>query len=165
LRQLAKYGFVEPGPPGDNRERPWQVVSASHDFRAADTDGEGQDAVELLDCYMAEQALAQLTEWQERRADEDPANLVSLVGDWALRTGIAYQIYALTGSPLALLMAVDSGAMPAGTLAAGALAGRFGVLPVSTVQGVVYTLAGVMVVVALRPSGDAVRTDRRFAPA
>ncbi|WP_306209797.1 hypothetical protein [Actinoplanes sp. RD1] len=72
LRQLAKYGFIEPGPAGDNRERPWQVVSTSHDFRAAESDGEGQDAVELLDRYMAEQALAQLTEWQERRADEDP---------------------------------------------------------------------------------------------
>ncbi|WP_306209795.1 MFS transporter [Actinoplanes sp. RD1] len=60
---------------------------------------------------------------------------------------------------------VDSGAMLAGTLAAGALAGRFGVLPVITTQGAAYTLAGVLVVLALRPSDDAPRADLRLAPA
>jgi Na+/melibiose symporter-like transporter len=40
------------------------------------------------------------------------ANLVSLTGDWILRTGIAYQIYVLTGSTLASAAAVLASLLP-----------------------------------------------------
>jgi DNA-binding MarR family transcriptional regulator len=71
LRQLAKYGFVEPGPAGDNRERPWKVTSTSNSFRG-ESSSEAQESVEFLERYMAEQAITQLAEWQLRREDEDP---------------------------------------------------------------------------------------------
>src|SRR3954469_15555613 len=32
LRQLAKYGYVEPADAGDNRERPWRVTHTSSTF-------------------------------------------------------------------------------------------------------------------------------------
>ncbi len=40
------------------------------------------------------------------------ANLVSLTGDWILRTGLAYQIYVLTGSTLATAAAVLASLLP-----------------------------------------------------
>ena len=45
LRQLAKYGYVEPAEAGDNRERPWRVTHTSTTFEPEKTD-EAQGAVE-----------------------------------------------------------------------------------------------------------------------
>lgn len=47
------------------------------------------------------------------------------------------------------MLAVDGAAMLLGTIAAGTLADRIGILPVITVQGVVYAGAGVLVLLAL----------------
>jgi Na+/melibiose symporter-like transporter len=49
------------------------------------------------------------------------ANLVSLTGDWILRTGIAYQIYVLTGSTVASAAAVLASLLP--QIAFGSVAG------------------------------------------
>lgn len=51
------------------------------------------------------------------------ANLISLCGDWILRTGLAYQVYALTGSTLASAGAVLAGLIP--QIALGSVAGVF----------------------------------------
>jgi Na+/melibiose symporter-like transporter len=51
------------------------------------------------------------------------ANLVSLTGDWLLRTGIAYQIYVLTGSTLASAAAVLASLIP--QIALGSVAGVY----------------------------------------
>ncbi|MFU8853732.1 winged helix-turn-helix domain-containing protein [Micromonospora sp. SL1-18] len=72
LRQLAKYGFVEHADAGDNRERPWRVTAVSYRFEAADGSLESWESVDLLDRYLVEQAAAELADWQQRRADEDP---------------------------------------------------------------------------------------------
>ncbi|MFK3979941.1 MFS transporter [Micromonospora sp. NPDC050397] len=40
------------------------------------------------------------------------ANLISLTGDWILRTGLAYQVYALTGSTLASAGSVLASLLP-----------------------------------------------------
>jgi predicted MFS family arabinose efflux permease len=47
------------------------------------------------------------------------------------------------------MMAADSAAMLLGTIAAGTLADRLGILPVITAQGVVYAAAGALVLLAL----------------
>ncbi|MEV4636746.1 MFS transporter [Actinoplanes sp. NPDC049548] len=49
------------------------------------------------------------------------ANLISLIGDWMLRTGVAYQIYVLTGSTVASAAAVLASLVP--SIALGSLAG------------------------------------------
>ncbi len=94
LRQLAKYGYVERGSAGDNRERPWQITATSNEFRG-DESTEGQEAAEFLDRYLAEQAVAQLTDWQERRADEDPS--------WSQHSGVAQSLLYLTVQEMAEL--------------------------------------------------------------
>ncbi len=92
LRQLAKYGYVERGSAGDNRERPWQLTATSHRF-AGDDSPEGWEAVEFLDRYLAEQAVLQLADWQERRADEDPR--------WSEHSGVSQSLLYLTVDELA----------------------------------------------------------------
>ena len=87
LRQLAKYGYVERGDAGDNRERPWRVTATSHRF-AGDNSPEGWESVEFLDRYLAEQAVLQLADWQERRADEDPR--------WSSDSGVSQSLLYLT---------------------------------------------------------------------
>jgi Na+/melibiose symporter-like transporter len=51
------------------------------------------------------------------------ANFVSSTGDWILRTGLAYQIYALTGSTVASATAVLAALLP--PVALGSVAGVF----------------------------------------
>jgi DNA-binding transcriptional ArsR family regulator len=87
LRQLAKYGYVERGSAGDNRERPWQITATSNTF-AGDDSPEGQESAELLDRYLAEQAVAQLADWQERRADAGP--------EWSKHAGVHQSLLYLT---------------------------------------------------------------------
>ncbi|MEV6595708.1 winged helix-turn-helix domain-containing protein [Actinoplanes sp. NPDC051346] len=96
LRQLAKYGYVEPGPAGDNRERPWQITATSTRYEGGDSP-EGWESVELLDRYMAEQAAAQLADWQQRRTDEDPG--------WSDHAGVDQSLLYLTLEEFAELKA------------------------------------------------------------
>ncbi|WP_406039591.1 MFS transporter [Micromonospora sp. NBC_00898] len=51
------------------------------------------------------------------------ANLISLTGDWILRTGLAYQIYVLTGSTLASAGSVLASLLP--QIALGSIAGVY----------------------------------------
>jgi predicted ArsR family transcriptional regulator len=94
LRQLAKYGYVEHGAAGDNRERPWRLTATSHRFEGDDSP-EGWESVELLDRYMAEQAVTQLSDWQQRRADEDPR--------WSEHAGVSQSLLYVTVDELAEL--------------------------------------------------------------
>jgi DNA-binding transcriptional ArsR family regulator len=68
LRQLAKYGFVEQVAGKDNRERPWRLVATS--YRWGDNLGtpEGTAAADVLEQVLAERALAEFLDWQQRRA-------------------------------------------------------------------------------------------------
>lgn len=73
LRQLAKYGFVEQAPAGDNRERPWQITSTSYSWETAVRDAEATAAVDVLELLFAERAVDNLSQWHQRRPDEpDP---------------------------------------------------------------------------------------------
>ncbi|MEU4774646.1 MFS transporter [Micromonospora sp. NPDC023644] len=51
------------------------------------------------------------------------ANLISLTGDWILRTGLAYQVYVLTGSTLASAGSVLASLLP--RIALGSVAGVY----------------------------------------
>jgi DNA-binding MarR family transcriptional regulator len=97
LRQLAKYGFVEHADAGDNRERPWRLTAISHRFKAADGSPEAWESLELLERHLVEQAAAQLADWHERRADEDPR--------WADQVGVSQSLLYLTPEEFAELKA------------------------------------------------------------
>jgi DNA-binding MarR family transcriptional regulator len=94
LRQLAKYGFVEPADAGDNRERPWRVTATSQEFDAADS-AEGQESIEMLERFLLDSTATQFADWQQRRADEDPR--------WAQHTGISDNLVYLTLDEMAEL--------------------------------------------------------------
>lgn len=69
LRQLAKYGFVEQVEGDDRRARPWRLVSTTQTWRGADRTEQGAAAAAVLEQVLAERALSQFVEWQERRGD------------------------------------------------------------------------------------------------
>lgn len=104
LRQLAKYGFVEPADAADRRARPWRVTSTSTRF--APEKGEGRQANDVLQRLILERAFAELESWQQRRdqLDERWSELTDLsngliyltLDDLAeLRTGFAALITPL----------------------------------------------------------------------
>lgn len=90
LRQLAKYGFVEPAETPDNRAHPWRVTATSLDLKPTEPDARA--TVDVLDRYSAEQATRQLAEWQVRRAEEGP--------EWADVTGLQTNLAYLTRQEL-----------------------------------------------------------------
>jgi DNA-binding transcriptional ArsR family regulator len=87
MRQLAKYGFVEPAEPTNGRDRPWRVTATS--WR---TDPEQPAAGDVLEQVMAEQAVANLLDWQQRRD-----------ADWQEITGVNDSLLYLTRDELAEL--------------------------------------------------------------
>lgn len=92
LRQLAKYGFVEPAEAGNHRERPWRATATSHRWEPGES-AEAREAADLMDTFIAERAVGQLTEWQARRDGEDPP--------LADRTGVSQSLVYLTPDELA----------------------------------------------------------------
>lgn len=72
LRQLAKYGFVEPAETPDHRAHPWRVTSTSLELEP--TEPGAQATVDVMDRHFADKAAQQLAQWQDHRS-EDP--------DWA----------------------------------------------------------------------------------
>jgi predicted ArsR family transcriptional regulator len=101
LRQLAKYDFVEPAPGKDNRERPWRLVSTSQSWRDADLSAEAAAAADVLEQLLAERALGDLAEWQQRRTSEERV--------WRDNSGIGHAGIYLTGEELAELEEAISG--------------------------------------------------------
>src|SRR3954471_7410443 len=55
LRQLAKYGYVEPADAGDNRERPWRVTHTSSRMEPGDS-AEAWEATEALERFFVERS-------------------------------------------------------------------------------------------------------------
>jgi DNA-binding transcriptional ArsR family regulator len=95
LRQLAKYGFVEPAEAGDHRARPWQVTSTSTYLRPEVA--EGREASDVLQRMAVERAVQEFINWQQRRAE--------LGNDWVEPTDIANGLLYLTAAELAELRA------------------------------------------------------------
>ena len=95
LRQLAKYGFVEQVAGSDNRERPWRLVATSTSWHGGDETPEGAAAVAVLEQVIAERALTNYLEWQERRNSWSPG--------WREHTGLGHSTIYLTESEFAEL--------------------------------------------------------------
>lgn len=88
LRQLAKYGFIEPAAQRNGRDRPWQVTAAATSWRGAGKDPESAAAADVLEQLIAERAVARLLDWQQRRDLEDP--------QWRDATGVSTHLMYLT---------------------------------------------------------------------
>lgn len=91
LRQLAKYGFIEPAEATDKKQHPWRVTGTNLDLKPAEP--EGRATVDVLERYAVEKAARQLGEWQNRRDTEDNA--------WADLAGVQDSILYLTPDELA----------------------------------------------------------------
>jgi predicted ArsR family transcriptional regulator len=70
LRQLAKYGFVEETGAGAGRNRPWRLVSLSHEWSESELDEEGSAAASALSMVVLEREMERLAGWFERQRDE-----------------------------------------------------------------------------------------------
>jgi DNA-binding transcriptional ArsR family regulator len=93
LRQLAKYGFVEQVKGKDHRERPWRLVATSYNWSPATATTEGSHAVDVLEQVLAEQALSDFLDWQQRRKTWPKA--------WREHSGIGTSTIYLTQAELA----------------------------------------------------------------
>ena len=71
LRQLAKYGYLEPAEAADGRARPWRVTATS--MRFPRNDPESRAPADALQRHAAEQASDALVDWQQRRTPDDAA--------------------------------------------------------------------------------------------
>jgi Helix-turn-helix domain len=71
LRQLAKYGYIEPAPGGRGRERPWKPVLADLHWSAVQPDAEGEAAANELVRQMINRDLADLQDHMAK-ADAEP---------------------------------------------------------------------------------------------
>ena len=91
LRQLAKYGFIEPAEAADKKQHPWRVTATNLSLQR--TEPEAQASADVLDRYAAEKAAQQLAGWQNRRDQED--------GGWAALAGVRDSILYLTPAELA----------------------------------------------------------------
>lgn len=92
LRQLAKYGYVEPAEAGDQRERPWRVTATSQRFEPARSI-EAWESLEALERHLLERTTAQFVDWQQRRVDDDSG--------WADITGMSQNLVYLTREEMA----------------------------------------------------------------
>lgn len=92
MRQLAKYGFVEPAEATNGRDRPWRTTPGSSSWTAASHDAESAAATDVLEQVFVERSLANLVAWQQRRDD-----------DWRDITGVSTNLIYLTKDELAEL--------------------------------------------------------------
>jgi Predicted transcriptional regulator len=93
LRQLAKYGFVEPASTANNRDHPWQVTATSHAVQRGGA--EAGVAVEVLDRLVAERGVEHLIAWHRRRDQYDSR--------WYDNAGVSQNLVYLTVEELAEL--------------------------------------------------------------
>jgi len=102
LRQLAKYGFVEQVAGKDNRERPWRLVATSYRWgdNVASTP-EGTAAADVLEQVLAERALSEFLDWQQRR--------VNWPAPWREHAGLGQSTFYLTEAEFAeITAAIDA---------------------------------------------------------
>jgi DNA-binding transcriptional ArsR family regulator len=92
LAQLEKYGFVERVAGKDRRERPWRLVATSYSWSGATRTPEGSAAVDAVEQVQAEQALAGLIDWQQRRSGWSD--------EWRQHAGIGASTIYLTEAEL-----------------------------------------------------------------
>jgi len=86
LRTLARYGYVEPGE-RRGREKPWRLVSHSHEFRSALETPAGTAALEEMVAFHAEYQFTRVREGIHHLAADAPewrdAATIYTSGFWA----------------------------------------------------------------------------------
>jgi predicted ArsR family transcriptional regulator len=95
LRQLAKYGFVEPARAANQRDHPWQITATSHGLPRGGVDAQTSVAVDTLEQLVAERALERLAQWH-RHHDEYDAR-------WQEHSGVGQNLIYLTAEEYAEL--------------------------------------------------------------
>jgi DNA-binding transcriptional ArsR family regulator len=101
LRQLEKYGFVEQIAGKDNRERPWRLVATSYRWGEGTASPEGRAAADILEQVLAERALTEFLDWQERR--------VNWPASWKERAGLGQSTVFLTDAEFGEVAAAIDG--------------------------------------------------------
>ena len=72
LRQLAKYGFIEPAEGGRGRERPWRATESSQRWSGVSPDAEVTAAATVLSSVLLEREFGAVLDWVDG-SDEVPA--------------------------------------------------------------------------------------------
>jgi DNA-binding MarR family transcriptional regulator len=97
LHQLAKYGFVERAAGSDHRERPWRLVATSLSHEGLEEKPGGAAAVAVYEQVVAERALENFLDWQDRRSRWSAG--------WREHSGLGRSTVYLTEDELAALVA------------------------------------------------------------
>jgi DNA-binding transcriptional ArsR family regulator len=93
LRQLAKYGDVEPAGGGRGRERPWRRAMRGQSFDESSADPETRAAAEALTSVVVQRHMSRIARWLDGRSREAP--------EWRDVTGFSDRILHLTPEELA----------------------------------------------------------------
>jgi predicted ArsR family transcriptional regulator len=93
IRQLAKYGFVEPAGGGRGRERPWRRATRGQSWDEIGDDPETRAAAETLTSIVVERHMGRVARWLDERRRE-PAK-------WREVTGFSDRLLYLTAEELA----------------------------------------------------------------
>lgn len=93
LRQLAKYGFIEPAGGGRGRERPWRRAAAGMQYSEVGADPEASAAAETLTSIVIERHMSTVARWLAERRRE-PA-------EWRKVTGYSDRLLYLTREEMA----------------------------------------------------------------
>jgi DNA-binding transcriptional ArsR family regulator len=92
LRTLAKYGYIERGEPR-GREKPWRLVSQSHELRPDYDDPASLRAVGAMATVAFDQQAEFVRAWIDRLADESPdwvdSSTITTSTVWATREELA----------------------------------------------------------------------------
>jgi predicted ArsR family transcriptional regulator len=95
LRQLAKYGFVEPAGGGRGRERPWRRTSRGQSYTEAEGSVEARAAAETLTSLIVDRHLHTISRWLEGRRHEPE--------EWRRAAGFSDRILYVTPEELSRL--------------------------------------------------------------
>jgi hypothetical protein len=93
LRQLAKYGYVEPAGGGRGREKPWKRAMRGQSYDETSAEPETRAAAEALTSVVVQRHMSRIARWLEDRYREPP--------EWREVTGFSDRILYLTPEELA----------------------------------------------------------------
>jgi DNA-binding Lrp family transcriptional regulator len=93
VRQLAKYGYVEPAGGGHGRERPWKRAMRGQSFDETSADPETRAAAEALTAVVVQRHMTRIARWLDGRHREPP--------EWREVTGFSDRMLYITPEELA----------------------------------------------------------------